>query len=107
MAHQMVLMRNQVAELQAANKAATQHKSHKRKRLYQDGTLTANKGVRLTTLKEFGARRDGKKAKKRAHVEVGKPSQRRCGHCGKAGHNSRTCKQDRVADLSRIAYYGS
>jgi hypothetical protein len=74
MAHQMVLMRNQVAELQAANKAATQCKSCKRKRVQKEGTLTVEEGVRLTALKEFNTRSDWKKAKKRAHVEVGKPS---------------------------------
>jgi ribosomal protein L32 len=54
--------------------------------------------VRLTTLKEFAARSNGKKAKKRARVKVGEPSQRHCRRCGEAGHNSRTCKQDIVVD---------
>jgi hypothetical protein len=98
MAHQIVLMRNQVAELQAANKAATQRKSRKRKRVQKEGTLTVEEGVRLTTLKEFNARSDGKKAKKRARVEVGEPSQRRCSRCSEAGHNSRTCKQEAAID---------
>jgi len=50
----------------------------------------------LTALKEFGARSNRKKAKKRARIEVGEASQRRCGRCGEVGHNSRTCKQDVV-----------
>jgi hypothetical protein len=95
----MVLMRNQVAELQAANEAATRRKSHKRKRVQKEGTPTVEEGVRLTTLKEFRARSDGKKAKKRARVKVGEPSQRRCGRCGKAGHNSRTCRQEAAIDF--------
>jgi hypothetical protein len=33
-----------------------------------------NKGVRLTTLKEFRARSNRKKAKKRVRVEAGEPS---------------------------------
>ena len=94
MAHSLVLMRNQVAELQAANEAATRRKSHKRKRIQQEGTLTFAEGVRLTTLKEFNARSDGKKAKKRARVETGTQYLRRCGTCSEAGHNARTCKKD-------------
>jgi hypothetical protein len=86
--------RDQVAELRAANKAATRRKSHKRRRVQEEGTLTVESGVRLTTLKELGAHSDGKKAKKRARVEVGKLSQRRCGRCGKTGHKARTCKKD-------------
>ena len=71
MAHSLVLVRNQVAELQAANEAATRRKSHKRKRIQQDGTLIVSEGVQLTTLKEFGARSDGKKAKKKVRIKTG------------------------------------
>jgi hypothetical protein len=46
----------------------------------------------LTALKEFRARSDGKKRKKRVRAKGGKPSQRRCGTCGEGGHNARTCK---------------
>jgi len=93
-ARQLVLVCNQVAELQAANKAASKRKSHKRKRIQKEGTLTVEEGLRLTTLKEFAARGDGKKALKRVRAEAGKPSQRRCRRCSKAGHNLRTCKQE-------------
>jgi hypothetical protein len=92
MAHSLVLVRNQVAKLQAANEAATRRKSHKRKRIQQEGTLTVNEGLRLTTLKEFNARSDGKRASKKACVETGTQSSRRGGTCGEAGHNARTCK---------------
>jgi hypothetical protein len=64
-AHKLVLAQKENAELRAANEAATQRKSHKKKRVQRDGTLTVKEGLRLTTLKEFGARGDGKKAKKR------------------------------------------
>ena len=97
-AHALVLSQKRIAELKAANEAATRRKSYKRKRVQKEGTLTVEEGLRLTTLKEFGARSDGKKAKKRVRVEVGEPSQRRCRRCGEAGHNSRTCKQDIVVD---------
>jgi hypothetical protein len=93
MAHSLVLMSNQVKELQAANEAASRRKLRKRKRIQAEGTLTAEEGVRLTTLKEFAARSGGKKAKKSARAEGSKPTQRHCGRCGEAGHNSRTCKQ--------------
>jgi len=94
MAHSLVLVRNQVAELQAANEAATRRKSHKRKRIQIDGALIVSEGVRLTTLKEFNARSDGKRASKKARVETGTQSSRRCGTCGEAGHNARTCRND-------------
>jgi hypothetical protein len=95
MAHTLDLMRNQVAELQAAaNEAATRCKSHKRKRIQREGTLTVSEGLRLTTLKEFNARSDGKRASKKARVKTGTQSVRRCSKCSKAGHNARTCKNN-------------
>jgi hypothetical protein len=93
-AHKLVLAQREIAELRAANKAATRRKSHKRKRIQAEGILTVKDGLQLTTLKEFGARSDGKKAKKRVRAEGGEPTQRRCGQCNQTRHNARTCKQD-------------
>jgi hypothetical protein len=93
-----VLSQKRIAELKAANKAATRRESHKRKQVQKEGVLTVEDGVRLTTLKEFNARSDRRKAKKRARVKVGEPSQRRCRRCSEAGHNSRTCKQAAAID---------
>lgn len=83
-AHSLMLMTKRNAELQAANEAAMRHKSHKGKRVQREVTLTANEVMRLTTLKESREGSDGKKAKKRARVEVGGLSQQR--RCGEAGH---------------------
>ena len=94
MAHSLVLVRKQVAELQAANEAATRRKSHKRKRIQKEGTLTIEEGARLTALKVFGAHKDGKKSKKRARTNEGEQTQRRCGRCHETGHNVRTCKSN-------------
>ena len=94
MMHSAVLLRTQVAELQAANEAATRRKSYKRKRIQKESTLTVEEGARLTALKAFGARSDGEKGKKRVRADEGKQTQRRCGQCHKTGHNARTCKSE-------------
>jgi len=99
MAHSLVLMSNQVKELQAANEAASRRKARKRKRIQAEGTLTAEEGLRLSTLKEFAARSNRKKAKKSARAEGSEPTQRRCGRCGEAGHNARTCRQEAAVDF--------
>jgi hypothetical protein len=94
MAHSLVLVRKKVAELQAANEAATQQKSYKRKRIQKEGTLTVADGILLTTLKEFGVCSDGRKAKKRARADGGELTQRCCSKCGETGHNKTICKKD-------------
>jgi hypothetical protein len=98
-AHKLVLAQQEIAELRAANEAASRRKSHKRKRIQREGTLVVEEGQRLTALKEFGARSDGKKQKKRVRAEGGELSQRRCRRCGEGGHNARTCK-NKVEEVS-------
>jgi hypothetical protein len=91
-AHKLALAQREIAELKAANEAATRRKSHKRKRVQAEGTLIVEDGARLAALKDFSARSDGKKLKKRVGAQVGEPSQRRCTVCKETGHNARTCK---------------
>jgi hypothetical protein len=98
MAHSMVLLTKRNAELEAANHAASRRRSRKKKRIQREGILTAKEGLQLATLKESSARGDRERPKKRARVEAGEPSQRRCGRCGKTGHNLRTCKQEAAVD---------
>jgi hypothetical protein len=54
-AHKLVLSQKRIAELKAANEAVSRRKSHKRKHIQKEGTLTVKEGLRLTTLKEFAA----------------------------------------------------
>ncbi len=93
MADRLALMAKQIAELQAANEAATRRRSVKRKRVQKQGTLTIDDGDRLATLKDTRAGGGGERVAKQVRVGEAGPSQRCCKTCGKAGHNSRTCKQ--------------
>ena len=97
-AHKLALAQRENAELRAANEAASRRKSHKRKRVQREGALIVEEGARLTTLKEFGARGDGKRASKRGRADGGEPAQRRCGRCKKTGHNARTCQNEAEVD---------
>jgi hypothetical protein len=81
-AHELTLLKRERAELRAALAAATERKSRKRKRIQAGGSLIIEEGQRLTALKEFGARSNGKKGKKQVRAEGSQPSQRRCGRCG-------------------------
>jgi hypothetical protein len=76
--HKLVLAQKEIAELQAANKAATRRRSYKRKRIQVEETLIVKDRARLTALKEFRARSNRKKPKKRVRAEGGEPTQRRC-----------------------------
>ncbi|KAJ8118480.1 hypothetical protein OPT61_g561 [Boeremia exigua] len=74
LSHKLVLAQQEIKELRAANKAATQQKSHKRKQVQKEGTLIVEDGQQLAALKEFGARGDGKRAKKQVRAQEGEPA---------------------------------
>ena len=69
-----MLAQKEIAELRAANEAATRRKSHKRKQVKAEGSMIVEDGQRRTALQEFGVRSDGKKAKKQVRAVGGKPT---------------------------------
>jgi hypothetical protein len=73
-AHKLVLAQQEIAKLQAANKAATRRKLYKRKRIQVEESLTVEDGLRLTTLKEFTVQSNRKKTKKQVRAEEGEPT---------------------------------
>lgn len=82
----MVLMRAEIGRLRDATETLTKRKSRKRRYVRAEETLTVGEVLDLIAEKEGGSREEGKEQAKR--VRAG----RRCGRCGKIGHNSRTCK---------------
>jgi hypothetical protein len=98
-AHSIILITKRNAKLKVANEAATRYKLYKRKRVQREGSLTFVERERLTTLKEFEARGNREKAKKRRVTEGGELAQRHCGTCGETGHNARTCKKDALSNV--------
>ena len=92
MSHKLVIATERIKELKAAAKAATRRKSHKRRRIQKEGTLTVEEGQRLTALKEFSARSNRKKRKKRVRAKGGELLQQRCRTYREGRYNAQTCK---------------
>lgn len=105
MVHSAVLIRDQVSILRKAAEAASERKSRKRRYIQKQGALTIEEGTQLCALDE-GSREEGAETPaKRVCTSGGAPQQRRCGRCGKTGHNSRTChgeasEQENVEEAS-------
>ena len=85
-AHEMVLMRKEMAGLRKVAEAATERKGRKRKYIRTEDTLTVGDVLDLIPPEEASGQEEGEKPIKRAGRE------RRCRRCGETGHNSRTCK---------------
>jgi len=85
-AHNMVLMQEEMGRLRDAVEASTKRKSRKRRYVRVEETLTTGAIADLVAEKEGGGRGSWKTPAKRVRAE------RHCGRCGETGHNSRTCK---------------
>jgi hypothetical protein len=85
-AHNMVLMREEVRSLREAVDTLTKRKTRKRRYVRAEETLTVGEVSGLIAKMDGGRREDGETPAKRVRAE------RRCGRCSEVGHNSRTCR---------------
>ena len=87
-----VLLYEQVAQFQRVNEAATQRKMRRKKRIQKRGALTKAEGLEIATQIDVDAQLEEENREGRQRARGDAPHQQRCRTCGKAGHNSRTCK---------------
>ncbi|KAG9196117.1 hypothetical protein G6011_01238 [Alternaria panax] len=85
-AHNMVLMQEEMGRLRDAVDTLTKRKTRKRRYVRAEETLIVGEVLDLIAKREGSRREDGKTPAKRVRAE------RRCGRCSEVGHNSRTCK---------------
>ena len=84
-AHEMTLMREEVAALREALDIANKRKSRKRRYVRTEETLTVGEVQEVLAEQGGSSHGDGESASKRVRGE------RRCGRCKQTGHNARTC----------------
>jgi hypothetical protein len=85
-AHNMVLVQEEIGRLRDAVEASTKRKSRKRRYVRTEEILTVGEVADLVAAKEDSRREEGEAPAKKVRAE------RRCGRCSEIGHNSRTCK---------------
>ena len=97
--HGQTLLAARVLQLEASNKAASERKSRKRKRIHKGGDLSKEQAEDLIAQCDVGAQVEGESREGRARTGAGNQRKRHCKRCGETGHNSRTCEKD-VVDVS-------
>lgn len=100
MMHSVALLRDRVATLEEANHTLSKRRRAKRTRIRQGGSLTIQDGQDLLdqrTVDEQIHQEIRQSGGRRARTES---KQRRCGTCGKTGHNARTCREN--AEMSNV-----
>ena len=94
MMHSMVLMEEELSTLRAATEAANKKKTRKRKYVQNQGTLTIGNGNQIANPESAGQAEVGGEQVKRVCAEGAWQAHRRCGKCGKTGHDRRRCAED-------------
>ena len=89
--HSVALLKDRVETLEKANHALSKRRRAKRTRIHQGGSLTVQDAQDLLDQKSAD---EQVQQEMRYHGGPGRGApgrERRCGTCGKTGHNARTC----------------
>jgi hypothetical protein len=97
--HGQTLLAARVLQLEASNKAASERKSRKRKRIQRGGNLSKEEAEDLIAQCDVKAQIEGESREGRARTGAGKRGKGHCRRCGETGHNLRTCKK-KVVEVS-------
>jgi hypothetical protein len=88
------LMRNRIASLERANKAATKRRQRKKKRIQKRGTLTKGEGEDILAQNEADQQIEREQRQGREQPGCSCQALAHCKKCRETGHKSRTCKKD-------------
>jgi len=93
LAHELTLVNAELRTLRAANEALSKRRRAKKNRIRQGGALTVEDAHNIMAQDEVNEqiRRDRRSGG--VNREEGISTARRCGTCGKTGHNARTCQE--------------
>ena len=92
-----------IAELEAQLAAITKQKGRKRKRLQTGGTLEFSVAADQVAAEASITVKKPRKGSGSNSQDQAPTTQRRCGKCGKTGHNVRTCQLDREPSPESVA----
>ena len=88
------LMRDRIASLKKANKAATKRKQRKKKRIQKQGTLIRVEGEDIIAQKEADEQIEREQRQSGAQLGVSRQALARCIRCREPSYNSRIYKKD-------------
>ncbi|KAJ0129330.1 Uncharacterized protein HZ326_27568 [Fusarium oxysporum f. sp. albedinis] len=90
--HELALLRAEVRDLQQANETLSRRWRAKRRRLQKGGVMTVGEAREAIDQMNVDGQVEGESSRRGGQGGSGRPRERRCGGCGKTGHNARTCQ---------------
>ncbi|KAJ3542614.1 hypothetical protein NM208_g4000 [Fusarium decemcellulare] len=90
--HECALLRAEVKDLREANEILSRRRRAKRTRLQKRGVMTVEEGRQAIDQMDVDAQVVAESSRSGGRGRSVGPGVRRCGVCGKPGHNARTCQ---------------
>ncbi|KAJ3527259.1 hypothetical protein NM208_g10786 [Fusarium decemcellulare] len=90
--HEVALLRAEVQDLRQANEILSRRRRAKRRRLQKGGVMTVEDGRQAIDQMDVNAQVAAESSRRGGRGRSVGPGVRRCGICGKPGHNARTCQ---------------
>jgi hypothetical protein len=90
--HENALLRSEVHDLRQANEILSRRRMAKRSRLQKRVVMTVGEGREATDQMDVDAQVGGESSRCGGQGRSAQTKERRCGSCGKTGHNARTCQ---------------
>ena len=94
LAHRAVLLTDELWSLRKANEALSKRRRAKKTRLRQKEAVIVRDAQEELEQRNVGERLEREGGGSGGHGEGQRRGQRRCGICGKPGHNVRTCEKE-------------
>ncbi|KAH7463246.1 hypothetical protein FOMA001_g18207 [Fusarium oxysporum f. sp. matthiolae] len=91
--HETALLRAENRELRQANEILSRRRRAKRTRLQNRGSMTIQEGHDLIDQMDVDIQIVAESSRSGGQGSSAQPRVRRCGTCGKTGHNARTCQE--------------
>jgi hypothetical protein len=93
------LMRNQIADLKSANKAASARRQRKKRRIQYQGVMKKGAGEDILAQREADQQIAREERQGGEQLGVSRQALARCTRCRERGHNSRTCQKETIATV--------
>ncbi|EGU73081.1 hypothetical protein FOXB_16409, partial [Fusarium oxysporum f. sp. conglutinans Fo5176] len=91
--HRLAIIEARMKDLEEANKILSRRRRAKRTRLQKGGVMTIEEGRQAIDQMDVDTQVVAESSRSGGQGRSARPSVRRCGTCGKTGHNARTCQE--------------
>jgi hypothetical protein len=91
--HEVILLRSEIRNLREANEILSRRRRAKSTRLQKGGVMNVQESSQVIDQMDVDTQVVAESSRSGGQGRSARPGIRRCGICGKTGHNARTCQE--------------